>query len=351
MKSERNYGIDLLRLVLMFMVCMLHILGTGGVLAASPADSTSHKIFLLAQVFCCCAVDGFALISGYTAKNRPQKYHKIIEMWFQVWFYSFALTLIFTLVGIDLGWGWSSFIRRLLPLTHNRFWYFSAYFALFFVSPAINRFVFALDESSAKNALFIAFTLFSVIGSVADSFETNLGYSAFWIMLLYTMGLLAKQIRLFENKSTSALVALWLCCNLITWGGCLVYGEDSHWSSYISPTVVLSAFTLVILFSRIPLKGTVIRKAAPLAFGVYLFQMSPVVWHKILTGSLAFAAEKPLPLGLGYVAAYSALLFICGLTVEFFRSTLARLLKIDLLSQKIASALERALFKSTALSK
>ena len=29
MKYERNYGIDLLRLVLMYMVCMLHTLGQG----------------------------------------------------------------------------------------------------------------------------------------------------------------------------------------------------------------------------------------------------------------------------------------------------------------------------------
>ena len=33
--SGRNHGIDLLRLVLMFMVCMLHTLGQGGILNAS----------------------------------------------------------------------------------------------------------------------------------------------------------------------------------------------------------------------------------------------------------------------------------------------------------------------------
>lgn len=32
--KERNYGIDLLRLVLMYMVCILHTLGQGGVLNA-----------------------------------------------------------------------------------------------------------------------------------------------------------------------------------------------------------------------------------------------------------------------------------------------------------------------------
>lgn len=35
MKTERNYGIELLRLCLMFMVCLLHVLGQGGILEAS----------------------------------------------------------------------------------------------------------------------------------------------------------------------------------------------------------------------------------------------------------------------------------------------------------------------------
>lgn len=34
LNRERNYGIDLLRLVLMYMVCMLHTLQQGGILGA-----------------------------------------------------------------------------------------------------------------------------------------------------------------------------------------------------------------------------------------------------------------------------------------------------------------------------
>ena len=40
MKYERNYGIDLLRLVLMYMVCMLHTLGQGGTLRGMPSRNS-----------------------------------------------------------------------------------------------------------------------------------------------------------------------------------------------------------------------------------------------------------------------------------------------------------------------
>lgn len=73
MKTERNYGIELLRLCLMFMVCLLHVLGQGGILEASKiSEEGGSKIFWLIEISCYCAVDGFALISGYIAQDRPK---------------------------------------------------------------------------------------------------------------------------------------------------------------------------------------------------------------------------------------------------------------------------------------
>lgn len=57
MKNERNYGIDLLRIVLMYMVCILHTLGCGGVLAAWNDASQGFLAFgdsvvLRSRCFC-----------------------------------------------------------------------------------------------------------------------------------------------------------------------------------------------------------------------------------------------------------------------------------------------------------
>ena len=45
MSKERNYGIDFLRLVFMYMVCILHTLGQGGVLNAITQGSNEYKVF------------------------------------------------------------------------------------------------------------------------------------------------------------------------------------------------------------------------------------------------------------------------------------------------------------------
>ena len=129
---NRNYGIDLLRLVLMFMVCILHTLGQGGILKASTVGTIGYQVFWLVEIMAYCAVDGFAFISGYTASNKPQKYSKIVEMWFQAFFYSFVLTVIFYVVGIRGKLELNALWKLAFPVTNNSFWYFTAYVVLFF---------------------------------------------------------------------------------------------------------------------------------------------------------------------------------------------------------------------------
>ncbi|MCR5648942.1 MAG: acyltransferase, partial [Oscillospiraceae bacterium] len=62
---ERNHGVDLLRIVSMLMVVVLHILGQGGLLDAVSAPSLRHTLCWLLLAAAYCAVDCYAMISGY----------------------------------------------------------------------------------------------------------------------------------------------------------------------------------------------------------------------------------------------------------------------------------------------
>ena len=69
--ERRNVGIDLLKLVLMFMVCVLHTLTQGGALiACEPETATARGLWLICA-FSMCAVDCFAMITGFTASGKP----------------------------------------------------------------------------------------------------------------------------------------------------------------------------------------------------------------------------------------------------------------------------------------
>ena len=283
MKNERNYGIDLLRLVLMYMVCMLHTLGQGGILNACEAGTIEYKVFWFMEILAYCAVDGFAMISGYTAVDKPRKYEKLVEMWFQAFFYAFIVTVILTIAGLNPEWSVKELIKCALPVTFGKFWYFTAFFALFFAIPVLNRFIFSVDEETARTAFVLLVGLFSCIEILAGAFNTQSGYSALWLMVLYCIGALARQGRIFEQKKSITLIVIWAACILATWyvRGFLGIGRLTN---YVSPTILASGLIMVVLFSRLRLKGTVISKLSPLAFGIYLFQLSPVIWNNCLRG-------------------------------------------------------------------
>ena len=344
MKNERNYGIDLLRLVLMYMVCILHTLGQGGILEACEPGTTEYRTFWFLEILSYCAVDGFAIISGYTAVDKPRKFEKLADMWFQAFFYSFVVTVILTIAGLNPAWSVKGLIKCAMPVTFGTFWYFTAFFALFFAIPILNRFVFSADEQTARIALMLMVVLFSCIELLSGVFKTDRGYSAFWLMVLYCMGALAKRGSVFERKSTVTLAAMWMACIFLTWYVQGIRGSD-RLTSYVSPTILASGFIMVVMFSRLKLKGTIISKLSPLAFGIYLFHLNPILWKNCLRGSTAFAAKIGVFAGVAYVFGIAALIFMAGLAVEFMRSRLAKAIKIPELSRKIVDFTNRLLQK------
>lgn len=350
MTKERNYGIDLLRLVLMYMVCMLHTLLHGGILEASAVGSVGHKVFWFMEVLSYCAVDSFAIISGYMATDKPKRYEKLVEMWFQAFFYSFILTVVLIALGVNHNLSNADIIKSAFPGTFRYFWYFTAFIALFFAMPVLNRFLFSVDKENAKKAFLILIVLFSIFGALGEPFNTLGGYSAIWLMVLYCIGVLAKRIELFSSRSSVFLVVLWMLCIFVSWAFYVCFGIK-RLINYVSPTILLSGIIMVILFSRLRLKGTVISKLSPLAFGVYLFQLNQIIWENVLCNAFSFAAQKPIALGVCLAILCAFLLFLSGLTVEFVRSKVAKLIRIPQLSKKIAEVLDKLLNKLTVFLK
>ena len=347
---KRNYGIDALRLFAMYMVCMLHTLGQGGILSASAKGTIGYKAFWLIEIISFCAVDCFAIISGYTATDKPRRFSRIVEMWFQAFFYSFVITVLLSCVIQSVDLPIFEMIKCALPLVFGKFWYFSAYFALFLAIPVLNRFVFSVDDNTAKKALIIAVLLYSVIGFVTDTFSMVGGSSALWLMVVYCIGALAKRVKLFEARSNWFLLALGSVSVLFTWFLYVYFGFGSF-IDYLSPTILLNAIILVTLFSRLRIKGKIISKLAPLAFGIYLFQLNQVIWNNCLYGAFSFVARKSLPVGVLYAIVLALCIWCVGLLVDFLRAQIFRLLHISSLSTRVGNWADKGITKLFVLLK
>lgn len=341
--EKRNYGIDLLRFILMFMVCVLHTLAQGGILY-NAVNHNLYKILWFIEITSYCAVNGYAFISGYIAKDTKKNNEKIINMWFQIFFYSFVISIILKLFGFADFVGKRELIKYALPITFNVFWYMTSYFILFLVTPVLNNFLFKINKEKSKKTLIILFVVFSIINFYEDTFCTKLGYSPIWLIVLYCMGVLAKRVELFKKCKSSSLIIAMLFNISITLLLVVNYSNKTL-LSYISPTIVLNGIIIVILFSRIKLKGTIIKKLSPYVLGIYLFQLNPIIWEYIIKDRFIFVLEQKFFISIISVFLLAGLIFISGLIVEYIRQKIFKLLKIEKLSKKVNVYLEKGLNK------
>lgn len=188
-RKERNYGIDALRILSMFMVVLLHVLGKGGVLASAERLSLGYELAWFMETMAFCAVNCYALISGFVSYGSKPRYSSIALLWLQVIFYTVLITCIYAVAHPEVIVE-HTFRNAFLPVSTRQYWYFSAYFALFFFVPMINTAMENMKKSQLTvlvAAIIILFTL-STTFYAKDPFALTSGYSVMWLFALYIIG-------------------------------------------------------------------------------------------------------------------------------------------------------------------
>ena len=131
LNPKRNYGIDFLRILSMLFVLLLHILKQGGILSSLDKLSLGYNLAWFIEVCAYCAVNCYALISGFIGYGSKHKYSNIINLYIQTAFYALLATGVFYVISPD-EIGEKAFIKAILPFGFNLYWYFTAYFCMFF---------------------------------------------------------------------------------------------------------------------------------------------------------------------------------------------------------------------------
>lgn len=334
---ERNYGIDLLRLVAMFFVVILHVLGQGGVLA--NAENFQYNLSWLLETVAYCAVDCYAIISGYVCyreKENRYQYLKYITFWMPVFIYSFGITFCAFLLN-PKSVGIVSLIKSALPVATGQYWYVCAYTALFFLIPWVNKMIRSLKRKELNRLVLILIGVFSgystFSGVFGDPFKLEGGYSFIWLLIMYIIGAWIKKNNI-DTKFRSYLWILLMTISVIIAWIYKIFGPiaNSIFISYISFTVVLEAVCLVVLFSRLKFNDKIIliiRKFSPAAFGVYLIHVQGIIWTRIISGSFSWIAKSTSWLLIPQVLGCALGIFLVCLIIESFRLMIFKALNIN----------------------
>ncbi len=346
-KLPRNLGIDTLRIVSMVGVVFLHVLRHGGILnlELSPA---SYLMAMFFEILAYPAVNCFVLISGYVGYKGEDVFPKIkniLSLMFTVIFYSVAIFLVFTLLGVE-PFGLGKFVKSFFPITSNSYWFFSVYFGLFLISPLLNMLVQKINLKYAV-AFLSAFSLFIIISIFYDIFSLQNGYSLIWFIFMYLIGAIVKKFKLNELLSKTWWLIIALLSFMITWISkvALEFSSISFLEyyinslvKYVSPTIVLMAVALLCLFSKIkcnPLFIPIISFFASSAFSVYLIHDNIYIRNYLISKIHTFVGDfNFVSLSLSIVCSV-AVIFLACILIDKIRIIIFKAIRIDKLTEKI----------------
>lgn len=329
-RTERNYGIDLLRILSMLMVVILHILGQGGVLGSCEFLSDSYMTAWFLEIATYCAVNCYGLISGYVGYKAKYRYSNIVNLYLQVIFYTIGITAVFWLImpeTIQL----SDIVKILFPFAFtNVYWYFTAYFCLFFFIPVLNLVVDKLEKRQLKILILSIIVLFSIMPTIfrRDMFFTGDGCSPLWLAILYIIGAYIRKYDVSKKYKSSKYIWMYVLCVVLTWGVKIgieyvtlkVLGEAKGGNlliSYLSPTILLAAISLLLYFSKLRVNDIlkkIVMFFSPLAFSVYLIHTAPLIWENVLLGLFRdYATVNPIVSVLLVLVTAIIIFLICSL--------------------------------------
>ncbi len=261
--SERNHGIELLRIFAMLLAAVLHILKKGGVITASEGNLSAYSTVWLLEAAAYCAVNCYALISGYVGysdRPKPLRLARCIELWLQVVFYSVIITTVYCIAGVG-SVGVSDFADAFLPVTSKQYWYFTAYIGMFFFIPLLNALVRRLNRRALVSLCIMLIAVFSLYDTFASFWKKDPlalvgGHSPLWLGVLYIFGAAMKKLRVPESMSSKkalliyASAAVFTALFKITGDRLLRFVPGSLFVRDTSPTVLLCAAALLVAFAR-----------------------------------------------------------------------------------------------------
>lgn len=330
--EKRHYGIDLLRVVAMYMVCMIHInFFCKAHSELIPGKEYFYYFGIWTESLGYIGVNLYAMITGYVCLQGKWKFNRYLRLWVEVCFYTLGLLL----VGIILSYyhilPWEISFKRIIRIIvtlpfGSTYWYFSSYTAVFLLIPFINKLLLQLEQKQYLYLLSIVLVLIPIANVLVGPTLYGSGYNATWLAALYAVGGYIKRYPIRISFAILLPIA-GLCtlqpviCRLL----CL-----PAYLSYCSPIMVLYSVCMFLIFTQISVKSQITRKliawAAPLSFGVYLIHVHPWSWAMLnkYIGAINIALDSPWWIAL---VGGGVLYLICTF-IDCLRDCLFRLTKL-----------------------
>lgn len=274
--TKRNSAVEVLRIIAMCFIMRSHY-SFHGMINVNNMQFGLNQFILQTVVLGNLGVNLFILITGYYNYQARFDVKRLLRIWFQTFFYSVSLFLIFSIFK-SLVINKFDYLKVIFPVTFKEYWFVSAYFVLYIMSPFINAFLNALDRIKYRYFIIVAVLIWYFIPTIAfgsDMFGNELSQ----FLLLYSIGQYMRKYRdnimLKKKNSRNILTISWGLLILSTFiidllskrFPSLAYQANYFYSgsSILILAIAISLFAITI--SSKPFYNRYINKIASCTFG------------------------------------------------------------------------------------
>ena len=251
-----------------------------------PVAATLKIFFEMASIV---AVNVFVLISGWFGIRPSVK--GITKFIFQCLFFSLGIYTFFLIKG-DVVFSFRG-LADCFAMMGGGYWFITSYICLYLLSPVINVFIENAERNLYRDiliAFFVFQTLYGFCSSGASFFLR--GYSAISFIGLYMLaGFLKRYVDIQRYKKITCFRVYFFTTLSLTFlyiGGeyfdCLAI--SSRCISYTNPLVIISALSLLLLFSKIDITSKFINSIGASSFAVYLLHTNSNIYSSFFIQSI-----------------------------------------------------------------
>lgn len=290
--NVRKYGIDLLRILMMFLIVLRHGSYQSGATSVPDIPLFNYLTGVAITGITGIAVNCFVLISGYFLCKQSFRIDRIIKLYVATLFYSICVAFLFSIYYHSFSL--KSLIHAIFPLCTGFSWFVSYYIVLSIISPFMNRCLCRLTQKEFLGLLGILLFFFSLIPSFGlSTFSQPGGYTFTWFIVLYCAG---AYLSFFGNiGSTKKNVICFLFSISVVFcflglrfvlkkKGIILEHPDNY---DFLPTFFASFFCFRVFLSiKVPVfLNACILKISPLMLGCYLFHdnsLKHALWKDLM---------------------------------------------------------------------
>lgn len=297
MKKERDSGIELLRIVAIFMVIGVHLLDYGKYYAtAMNVDGIVQSSALIFRIFVRSAVNIFLIISGFfmvrAEFNLKKSYKRILRVYLSIFFYSVVLSIIALCIGnegrLALGIDKTDLfitLKMLFPISSQTWYFLTDYILVMLLVPFVNL---ALNSISKKQyqvllgilGFIMSIWLFAGSIDVLRPFANGYGYdgisagkNVFSFIFMYIIGGYISLHVKSDNKpklrylfiAMTALAANYFIYTRFN----EALGNKYEPLIYANPFIIMVAIFIFMFFKDLHFKSKIINTLGGTTLGVY----------------------------------------------------------------------------------